>query len=123
MDEGTPAPMSDVDLEYHSSSSIPNGRNTQLPELDSQGSYGNCGAQCPDGRWYAYNLDSGSAESLSIVSQPSEPPDPSVQAKSEPDQSEAAATESPSPPYHEQDEFQSYHAHDEDMVWSPGSPL
>ena len=121
-DEGTPAPMSDADLEYHSSSSIPDGRNAQSPEPDSQGSNGDCGASCPNGGWYAYDLDSGSTEILSIVSQPSKPSDPSVQAESEPDRSEAAATESPPPPYHEQDDFQSYHAHDKDMVWSPGSP-
>ena len=90
-----------------------------------QGSYGNCGdgRYGPDGvKAYSYSFYSGSTQNLTIVPQPSEAPDPSAQAEGEPDWSDGTATESPPPPYHENDEYLEHNSHEEAMVWSSGSP-
>ena len=123
--EGTPALISNSDMEYHSACSISNGTSAQSPKPDSQGSYGSCGDERYDpGRvsTYSYSLTLGYAQNLTIVPWPSEAPDPLAQAEGEPDWSDGTATGSQPPPYHEQDEYLEFHAHEEDMVWSSGSP-
>ena len=124
-DEGTPAPMSDADTEYHFSCAIYDGRSAQSPEPDSQGLYGSCGDERydPGGvSTYSYSLYSGSTRNLTIVPRHSEAPDPSAQTEGEPDWSDGTATGGPPPPNHEHDEYLEFHAHEEDMVWSSGSP-
>ena len=123
-DEGTPAPMSDADTEYHLSCVTYDGTSAQLPEPDSQGSYGSCGDEQYDpggDSTYSYSLYSGPTQNWTIAPQSSEAPDPSAQAEGEPDWLDGTATESP-PPYHENDEYLEHNAHEAAMVWSSGSP-